>query len=269
MYRAVLTDLDGTLLNKDHILTEFTINTIDKLIDNGIKVFIATGRIEKGARLISDKFKHKLPIITTNGSRILDENNKELLSIFLKDEVKDFLINFDYKSFGDEIFINGYSVNNWFVVDDTYISFYKHKRLDKKYSPEKISREEFKTFDYNKIFFVGDFNHLLQIREVLRENIGDFVNIAFVSENSLEIYDKSATKGNAAKFLLKKYGISLDEVVSFGDGLNDIEMLQMAKKGYVMDNALLELKKLLPDFEIIADSDTDSVAKKLIEVFNL
>ena len=198
MYRAVLTDLDGTLLNKDHMLTEFTINTIDKLIDNGIKVFIATGRIEKGARLISDKFKHKLPIITTNGSRILDENNKELLSIFLKDEVKDFLINFDYKSFGDEIFINGYSVNNWFVVDDTYMSFYKHKRLDKKYSPEKISREEFKTFDYNKIFFVGDFNHLLQIREVLRENIGDFVNIAFVSENSLEIYDKSATKGNAA-----------------------------------------------------------------------
>ena len=120
-----------------------------------------------------------------------------------------------------------------------------------------------------KIFFVGDFNHLLQIREVLRENIGDFVNIAFVSENSLEIYDKSATKGNAAKFLLKKYGISLDEVVSFGDGLNDIEMLQMAKKGYVMDNALLELKQLLPDFEVIADSDTDSVAKKLIEVFNL
>ena len=43
----------------------------------------------------------------------------------------------------------------------------------------------------------------------------------------------------------------------------------MAKKGYVMDNALLELKQLLPDFEIIADSDTDSVAKKLIEVFNL
>lgn len=269
MFRAVITDLDGTLLNKDHLLTEFTRDTIDKLIDKGIKVFIATGRIQKGARLIADQFKHKLPLITTNGARIIDENNNELLSIFLKDEVSKYLIEFDYKKYGNEIFINGYSGTNWFVLDDTYKTFYLMKRLDKIYKPEQISLEEFKKHKYNKIYFIGEFEHLLKIREELRKNIGDFANIAFVSKNSLEIYDKNATKGNAAKFLLEKYGLSLDEAISFGDGLNDIEMLTMTKKGYVMGNALPELKENLSDFDIIGDSDTDAVAKKLIEVFDL
>ncbi|WP_068268433.1 Cof-type HAD-IIB family hydrolase [Caviibacter abscessus] len=269
MFRAVITDLDGTLLNKDHLLTEFTKDTIDKLLDKGIKVFVATGRIQKGARAIADQFKHKLPLITTNGSRVIDENNNELLSIFLKDEISKYLVDFDYKKYGSEIFINGYSGTNWFVVDDLYKNFYLTKRLDKKYRPTQIEIEEFKKYKYNKIYFIGEYEHLLKIREVLRKDIGEYANIAFVSKNSLEIYDKNATKGNAAKFLLEKYGISLDEAISFGDGLNDIEMLTMTKKGYIMGNALTELKEMLPNHEIIEDSDTDAVARKIIEVFNL
>ena len=69
MFKAVVTDLDGTLLNKDHFLSTYTKNVINKFLDKGYKLYIATGRVERGARLIADQFSHSLSLITTNGAR--------------------------------------------------------------------------------------------------------------------------------------------------------------------------------------------------------
>ena len=69
--------------------------------------------------------------------------------------------------------------------------------------------------------------------------------------------------------LLEKDGINPDEVIAFGDGLNDYFMLKLFKNSFIMANALQELKDLLPEKEIIDDSHSDAVAKKIEEVFNL
>ena len=44
MYKAIISDLDGTLLNENHDVDEFTINTVKKVLEKGIKFYIATGR---------------------------------------------------------------------------------------------------------------------------------------------------------------------------------------------------------------------------------
>lgn len=269
MYKAVVTDLDGTLLNKDHSLSEFTKKTMKKFLEKGYKLYIATGRNEKGARFVADNISKNIPIITTNGARVLDEENKELFSIYLDEKSNGVLTSVDYRSFGEEIFINGYEQDKWYVVDDSQLDSYFKRRVDKKYYPDLISEEEFNKKRYNKIYFVGEFENLKKLRAYLEERISDRANIAFVSERSLEIYDKSATKYTAAKFLLERDNIKESEVISFGDGLNDYEMLAGFEKSFIMDNALLELKEKLPEKEIIENSHTDSVARKIVEVFNL
>lgn len=269
MFKAVVTDLDGTLLAKDHKITDFTKETIKKFIDKGYKLYIATGRIEKGAKLVSSKIDRKIPLITTNGARIIDEDSNEISSVFLDEYTNKILTEIDYEKFGGDIFLNGYQGENWFVISEKHLNKYFKDRLDKTYRPEIITKEEFKTKRYNKIYFVGTFESLLKLREELRELIGDRANIAFVSENSLEVYDKSANKANAAKLLLERDGIKPEEVLAFGDGLNDYEMLKEFENSFVMENALQELKDLLPEKEILEESSTDSVARKIIEVFNL
>ena len=66
---------------------------------------------------------------------------------------------------------------------------------------------------------------------------------------------------------MKKEKIKMSEVVAFGDGFNDYEMLQEVGKGYVMGNAFYRLSEALPDNEVIGTCDVDAEAKKLVELF--
>ena len=84
----------------------------------------------------------------------------------------------------------------------------------------------------------------------------------------MEIFSRTVSKGNAAKFLLERDGIDLSEAVSFGDGENDYELLTMTGKGYAMGNAIDRLRKLLPeDFEYVKKNIEDGEAEKLVEMF--
>ena len=59
----------------------------------------------------------------------------------------------------------------------------------------------------------------------------------------------------------------IKDVVAFGDGFNDYEMLQSVGKGYVMGNAHYKLKEALPRNEVIENNNEDGVAKKIVEIF--
>ena len=64
MYKAVVTDLDGTLLDGNHRLTEFTKKIVNKVIEKGIKFYIATGRNYGLAEMIKDDLGIEIPLIT-------------------------------------------------------------------------------------------------------------------------------------------------------------------------------------------------------------
>ena len=61
----------------------------------------------------------------------------------------------------------------------------------------------------------------------------------------------------------------MNETIAFGDGLNDLEMLGIVGKGFIMENGSETLKKLLPNLEIIGNNTNDGVAKKLKEIFKI
>lgn len=243
MIRGVITDLDGTLLDENHFLSEYTKNVVNELLDRGYFFYIATGRVERGAKLIANQFNKKIPIITTNGARVIDSESNEIISVKLDRKCVDILTNYDYTKYSKEVFINGYSDQDWYVLSEKYKDYYHKKRLDKTFSPEIITKEEFNNKEFNKIFFVGPYEALLQIRNDILPLVGESSNVDFVSEKSLEIYDKKVNKGIAAELILEKDGLTVDEVICFGDGLNDYEMLRRIPNSFIMENALEELKK--------------------------
>ena len=78
MYKAIVSDLDGTLLNENHKVSPYTRETIKLLLKKGIKFYIATGRSYLGAKEVMEEIGLKIPLITSNGTRILDESGAEI-----------------------------------------------------------------------------------------------------------------------------------------------------------------------------------------------
>ena len=69
-FRAVISDLDGTLLNGEHRLGEFTIETLEKLAAKGVDIFLATGRSLPDVRRIMSKVNiNEATLVTSNGAR--------------------------------------------------------------------------------------------------------------------------------------------------------------------------------------------------------
>lgn len=83
--------------------------------------------------------------------------------------------------------------------------------------------------------FFGD----MKIKEMVREELKNIQGIIVTSSmnNNLEINAANATKGNGILELAKCLGISPKQTMAFGDGENDISMIQMAHFGVAMGNA--------------------------------
>ena len=266
MYKAVVSDLDGTLLNGNHAIDEFTKETVSEVINRGIKFYIATGRSYSGAKDIMDKLGLKIPLITSNGARILDEEGKEIYVNNLEKKYSDSILDIDYKKIGGNIVFNAYSGNDWYVTEDRR-EFYMKINPKRTFFPEVTTLEELKTKKFTKIFFLGEHDELLELEKEIENITKGEVNIAFVLEHCLEIFSKESDKANAAKFLLEKDGLTLKDSVAFGDGCNDYNLLKEVGKGYVMGNALYRLKEALPENETVETNADNGVAKKLVELF--
>ena len=74
MYKAVFIDMDGTLLKKDHTISEANKNSIQRLLDNGILVIPISARPLHGILPITQKvLPDSIPVVSLNGSYIYHE----------------------------------------------------------------------------------------------------------------------------------------------------------------------------------------------------
>lgn len=268
MYKAVISDLDGTLLNEEHKVSLFTKETIELLLKKGIKFYIATGRGYIGAKEIMNEINLKIPLITSNGARIMDEEGMEIYVNNIEQKYVDKIFSIDYKLYDKGIILNGFSGNHWYVTEDARDYFYTQKPNRKQY-PEQIEWEDFEKLAFTKIFFLGEHRKLLEIEKEIRKLTNEEVNIVFVNERSLEIFSKDCDKAVAADFLLKRDGLTLQDAVSFGDGFNDYDLITQAGLGFAMKNSIYLLLEKLKNTEVIESNANDGMARKVREIFNL
>lgn len=265
MYKVVISDLDGTLLNDEHIISEKTSKIIKKIQEKGILFVIATGRVYNDAKLIAEEAGINCPIISCNGGCLTDENGNHIYNKFVDDEISKKIFNYALNIIDGEYIMHVVKDNNWYQFpkanDDSKFDT-KHKK------PNYVRIEDFKIEKINKIFFTGEDNKNRKIKEFI-ENNNIQVSHAETFKWCYEIFPAGLNKGIAIKKLLDIKGYSLDEVISFGDGMNDKEMLEEVKKGFIMKNANINLKNSLPHLEIIDFNYNDGVSKKLIEIFNM
>ena len=267
MYKAVISDLDGTLLSRGHHVTKFTKNVIKEIIKKGIKFYIASGRSYDQIGYVTEQLEVKIPIIAANGARIFDADGNMIYEKGLSNEAAKAILGLDYEHIAEGSHLNIFSENDWIITKGTAQKVYDRISRDVKVDFKEVPKDELKNLDILKIFYIGDHERLANLEKAILK-ITDDINVIFVSDYCMEVMAKGANKGAAAKFLLEREGLELKDAVAFGDGENDFEMLTMVGKGYAMGNSIDRLRKLLPKgFEFVGANTEDGEAVKLQELF--
>ncbi len=234
MIKAAFFDLDGTLFSHSQKkVPDSTILAFKELKEKGIKRVLCTGRhiVELRQLGILDLGLEFDGYVLLNGQIILDENQKYLDGTPIRDsETKKIVKLFNEKDFSlileniDELYAN--------IMDDFYLEGLKSVNT----KPFPI-----KEYDERPIFQVSTY-----VKKERQEFLREYLNDCYITswnEYGLCIVDKDGGKSKGMEKYLKKMGLNKDETIAFGDGDNDVDMLQYAKIGVAMGNGVKAAKE--------------------------
>ncbi len=260
--KVVALDLDGTLLNDDHSISNFNKEVLRKLDAKGIEVILCTGRPYNAMKRYRAELGLRNPVICFNGAGIVDIGEEYILNTALSQKISRRLVELG-KEF--DIYHHGFMDTRWLVpywCDESKAYSERSGLKETIIDFEKIDRLEF-----IKLMYIGEEENLKKLSKILEKEFGDTIYQAFSTKNFLEVLNCSSSKAKALEYYLKSKGLGLENLLAMGDGYNDAEMLQCAEIGVIMENAPDELKER---FEYKAPINTqDGVGRFLKEFFEL
>lgn len=267
-FRAIISDLDGTLLNGEHRLGEYTIATLEKLAALGVDIYLATGRSLPDVKHIIAKVKvAEAILVTSNGARA---NNLagELLAQHHIPEALALTIMQQTPYDPNAVCLNSYQGEQWFINRD--IPQFKKYHQESGFMYEIVDFAQHHGKQTEKIFYIGKTpDELLPIEQFIRHHYGDQLQLTYSTPQCFEMMLKGICKANTLAELVQARGYSLADCIAFGDGMNDVEMLSQAGRGCVMGNADPRLKQALPHNPVIGENRDEAVAHYLRNLFGI
>lgn len=240
MIKLIASDLDGTLLqNGAQSLPEGVIPFIEKLsTEYGILFVAASGRQYPNlVRLFGSASKH-MAFICENGSLVFYRD--KLIVSHPMDPSVALTISHDILSLpGCELQISGEKTCYLIPKDQRFVDrMVNHVKNDIRLlnSPEEHPEPYYKISVFEESGIAEGHGPELLIRHK------DKAQCTISGKAWLDCVAIGVNKGRALEELLETLGITRDECVAFGDNYNDLEMLNTVKYGYVMDNAINEIK---------------------------
>lgn len=259
--KLIALDLDGTLLDSQKRLSYKNEIVLKECIDRGIWVVPCTGRIWNGIPDFLRNFPGIRYAITTNGALIedvtegiiLDERKMgcELALDILK-MARQFHTMYDAYA-GGRAFGEAYFMDH---MDEYGIEplIQKMVRSTREIVPDVWQKIKELGQPVEKVnYFFGDMEERARARAALDAR-GDVIVTSSIS-NNLEINAVGATKGEGILRLAAHLGLKPEETMGFGDGGNDVTMMQMAGIGVAMGNAKDSLKEIADYVTLTNDED--------------
>ena len=250
MSKMIVMDMDGTLLRSDGTCSEETKEYLNNLKSDGHTIVLATGRTLRAAKLPTEDAYFANYIITNNGALIYDVDNNDFLfkSTISKDNVKKVcsfynqdIINF--VALGTLNYYNRYSKE--YFEETSQVRMIKSEDELDKLACETIDM----TMNLKHQELIDDMIRLLN--ESLPELDFSVMQDSFASKKWIRIGNDGTNKYTAIEKIANAKGIDNNDIICFGDGLNDLDMLANCGLSVAMGNALDEVK-------VVCDDRTDS-----------
>lgn len=273
----IISDLDGSLLNDEGKLSKETINVVKEVSKKGHLFCIATGRTPRGSIEIYKQLNLNTILVNLNGAYIWHPNNSNFMPInivFDKLLIKRLISQKDIMKRIENIIIEnkeGTYILKKPVDKEEILAFDKIFHIDI-YSDKNIffGIKEMLSMvnDPNAILLqIKNPNYIDDITYSLKENFNTFVVRSWSLPNTgsiIEVNTTYANKGNAVDFLESYYGIQKDSTIGFGDGENDVELIQKVRFGYAMKNGSSSVK-LVARYITEKTNENNGIALELLK----
>lgn len=281
MIKLIATDMDGTLLNAAHEISEENVKAIKAAQDQGITVVIATGRAFYEANAPVESTGLKVPYICLNGAEVRDESfdimhtsslNHEMIEAIQKVLDREHIYYQVYTNFG----IYTEDPKKDLAI---YIDIAEH--AGQKADVEKIRNHIQHRIDQGTLKVVGNYDQVMEtpgeivmkilafdsdeakierVSKELAKHQG--LAVSSSSRGNIEITNAYAQKGIALEEIAKQLGIDMQDVMAIGDNMNDVSMLERVGYPVAMENALPKVKEYA---KYVTDTNQHSGVGKAIQ----
>ena len=231
--RAIFIDMDGTLLKSSNTISRRNMEAIYRLNNQGVKVFLATGRHYEVTAPYHKEIGLRTPMICLNGAAIHDAYTGRAI------QMKTILLN-------EERFHHLTAENPCNVIIHTADGIYcKETNEEIDYWTEIGQNPPLYIGDLRQANYQGVLKYSVRTGTPCPDFSALFKREAKVINwnDGFEMVAPNVSKWSAIKSLLRAYRINPNEVAAIGDGPNDIEMLRHVGTGVAMENASEEVKE--------------------------
>ncbi len=260
--RGVVFDLDDTLLRDDLSISEETVETLRTLSACGFFIIPASGRARLSMKPFVDRLGCAALYISANGAEIWDGKTDALLhgETFSRELGK------EIARFGKEhrCYSQTYEGDAFFYSEESVWA--------RRYAAASLLRgvyvgdlEAYIQEPRNKILMMDDAGKIARLLPLAREIFAGRASVTCSKPWFLEFNPIRATKGIALESAARHLGLEAKNFVSFGDGLNDLPMLEASGWSVAMENAQPELKRACRS--ICPSNQEDGVARFLRSMF--
>lgn len=239
--KLFVSDIDGTLTTSAQNISEKNIAAVKKMVESGIIVTLATGRMYRATLPVAEKLGVNVPLITYNGALIKSVDGKILYEKPLPPELVVELTDFCEKN---NLYVQNYSDDNLYFPE--YNDFAKFYEQSQKVSGEAIGWERMreKTSHVCKMLTISKgIEDTKKISDALQAEFGEKISVTRSTPKFNEIVCPGVSKAAAVKILAEKFSVNISEVMAIGDSENDLPMLLAAGKSIAMGNAIDSVKK--------------------------
>lgn len=272
MKTLYISDMDGTLLQSDGTLSEYTKEKLNEFYENGIPFSVATARSMVSAMPILEGVHFAAPIVLMNGVFVYDTETKRAVKYheIPHSALQKILDCFYEKSLHPFMFL----------YSDDYKLSIKYTEFDnegmKEFYDARVALLDGRFTQTDDLTNIENGQHpvyvnyyaLPEFLDGIVEKLKEIYEIDFAYYKDsysddwlIEIYSHAASKAIGAKEVAEIVGA--EEIVAFGDNLNDIIMLKGADRAVVVENAVSEVKEIAD--VIIGTNNEDSVVNFIAE----
>jgi Cof subfamily protein (haloacid dehalogenase superfamily) len=236
----VVSDVDGTLLTHDKVLTDGAKAAVRKLHAAGIGFTIVSSRPTIGMGFLVEQLSITLPVGTFNGSSIVDAGLKPIEQHLIGSAVAQRSLDV-LNTFGVDIWL--FTNQRWYTRDPDG-EYVPHEKLAIKADPTIVADFTPHLAETCKIVGASSDAELLQRCEVaMREALGREAVAVRSQTYYLDVTPPGHDKGTFVDAMIRRLGIPAAAVATIGDMENDLPMFARSGVSFAMGNAAENIKK--------------------------
>lgn len=263
-FKAVVTDMDGTFLNSQKEYNHAYFQKILKqLKENNIHFIAASGRPLVRLRKDFEPYLDQIDLIADNGS-ILVRDNQIINSHYFSYYSSIYLINFIQENFPNvSMIVKG--VNHTYIRTDAPVELKKdvvYYYLDTVIRLKNLN--EIPVSERVEMISLTGEVDAKEIEQRFNKKAPFKIHVSASGYQFADVLPYKINKAHAVKYFLRYFNLTPNQLIAFGDGMNDAEMLNLANYSYAMANADEKLKQIA---KYEAPSNDDNGVLKTLEKY--